>query len=30
MLGMERDEVIAQTINAMRKVAEEIGLKGEL
>lgn len=29
MLGMERDEVIAQTINAMRKVAEEIGLKGE-
>ncbi|NMA66494.1 MAG: hydrolase [Clostridiaceae bacterium] len=30
MLGMERDEVIAETINAMRKVAEEIGLKGEI
>ncbi|WP_353092581.1 HD domain-containing protein [Tissierella praeacuta] len=30
MLGMERDEVIMETILAMRKVAEEIGLKGEL
>lgn len=30
MLGMERDEVIRETILAMRKVAEEIGLKGNL
>lgn len=30
MLGMERDDVIRETILAMRKVAEEIGLKGEL
>lgn len=30
LLGMERDYVIQETINAMRKVAEEIGLKGDL
>lgn len=30
MLGMEKDYVIQETINAMRKVAEEIGLKGNL
>ncbi len=30
MLEMERDDVIRETIFAMRKVAEEIGLKGEL
>lgn len=30
MLGMERDDVIMETILAMRKVAEEIDLKGEL
>ncbi len=30
MLGMERDDVIRETILAMRKVSEEIGLKGEL
>jgi len=30
MLGMEKDDVIRETINAMRKVAEEIGLKGNL
>ncbi|MBU5256580.1 HDIG domain-containing metalloprotein [Tissierella praeacuta] len=30
MLDMERDDVIMETILAMRKVAEEIGLKGEL
>ena len=30
MLGMERDDVIQETILAMRKVAEEIGLKGNL
>ena len=30
MLGMERDDVIQETILAMRKVAEEIGLKGKL
>lgn len=30
MLGMERDDVIRETILAMRKVAEEIGLKGNL
>lgn len=30
MLGMERDEVIMETILAMRKVADEIGLKGNL
>lgn len=28
-LGMDKDEVIMQTILGMRKVAEEIGLKGE-
>lgn len=30
MLGMERNEVIAETINAMRKVADEIELRGNL
>ena len=30
MLGMELNEVITETINGMRKVAEEIGLKGDL
>lgn len=30
MLGMEKDYVIQETINAMKKVAEEIGLKGNL
>ncbi|MEY8415900.1 HDIG domain-containing metalloprotein [Tissierella praeacuta] len=30
ILDMERDDVIMETILAMRKVAEEIGLKGEL
>ena len=30
MLGMERDDVIQETILAMRKVAEEIDLKGNL
>ncbi|WP_313757056.1 HDIG domain-containing metalloprotein [Tissierella sp.] len=30
MLGVERDDIIMETILAMRKVAEEIGLKGEL
>lgn len=30
MLGMEKDDVIKETIQAMRKVAEEIGLKGDL
>ena len=30
MLGMERDELIAETITGMQKVAEEIGLKGTL
>ena len=30
MLGMERDDVIKETILAMRKVAEEIDLKGNL
>ncbi len=30
MLGMERDEVIQETIYALRKVADEIGLKGNL
>jgi len=29
MLGMELDEVIAETITAMQKVADTIGLKGE-
>ncbi len=29
MLGMELDEVIDETIKAMRKVADEIGLKGK-
>ncbi len=30
MLGMELDQVIAETIEGMRKRAEEIGLKGNL
>ena len=30
MLEMERDDVIKETIQAMRNVAEEIGLKGNL
>jgi len=30
MLGMELDKVIEETIKGMRKVAEEIGLKGNL
>ena len=30
MLGMERSELITQTIMGMRQVAEAIGLKGEL
>lgn len=30
ILEMEKDYVIQETINAMRKVAEEIGLKGNL
>ena len=30
MLGMELNEVIAETIKGMRKVAEEIGLEGNL
>jgi len=30
MLGMDLTEVIRETINGMRKVAEEIGLKGNL
>ena len=30
MLGMERKEVIEETINGMRKVADEIGLRGSL
>lgn len=30
MLGMERNQVIEETINAMRKVADEIGLRGNL
>lgn len=30
MLGMDLNKVIDETINGMRKVAEEIGLKGEL
>lgn len=30
MLEMEKDYIIQETINAMRKVAEEIGLKGNL
>jgi predicted hydrolase (HD superfamily) len=30
MMGMELMEVINQTILGMRKVAEEIGLKGDL
>lgn len=29
MLGMEMEEVIAETIKGMQKVADEIGLKGE-
>lgn len=29
-LGMERNDVIAETIKGMQKVAEEIGLKGNL
>lgn len=30
MLGMDQDEVIAETIKGMQSAAEEIGLKGEL
>lgn len=30
MLQMERDDVIRETIHGMRKVAEEIGLKGNI
>lgn len=30
MLGMELDQVIDETIKGMQKVAEEIGLKGEM
>ena len=30
MLGMELNEVISETIKGMRKVAEEIGLKGNV
>jgi len=30
MLGMERGEIITETITGMQKVAEEIGLKGNL
>jgi putative nucleotidyltransferase with HDIG domain len=30
MLGMELDEVFAETIKAMQKAAEELGLKGNL
>lgn len=30
MLGMELDEVIAETIKGMQSAAEEIGLKGEI
>lgn len=30
MLGMERNQVIEETINGMRKVADEIGLRGSL
>jgi predicted hydrolase (HD superfamily) len=30
MLGLELDEVIAETIKGMQKVAEEIGLKGNI
>lgn len=30
MLDMDRTEVIQETINAMRKIADEIGLKGNL
>jgi putative nucleotidyltransferase with HDIG domain len=30
MLGMDLDKVIEETINGMRKVAEEIGLKGDI
>jgi predicted hydrolase (HD superfamily) len=30
MLGMDLTEVIDHTIKGMQKVAEEIGLKGEL
>ncbi|HZK33051.1 MAG TPA: HDIG domain-containing protein [Tissierellaceae bacterium] len=30
MLDMDRDQVIQETINAMKKVADEIGLKGNL
>lgn len=30
MLGMDKTEVIQETINAMRKVADEIGLKGNM
>jgi len=30
MLGMDLDKVIEETIKGMQKVAEEIGLKGNL
>ena len=30
MLGMELSELITETIMAMRNVAEQIGLKGEI
>mgnify|MGYP001022086444 FL=1 len=30
LLGMERDFIIEETIKGMQKVAEEIGLKGNL
>jgi predicted hydrolase (HD superfamily) len=30
MLGMELNEVISETIKGMRKVAEEIGLQGNV
>lgn len=30
MLGMELEQVMEETINGMRKVADEIGLRGEL
>jgi predicted hydrolase (HD superfamily) len=30
MLGVELDELISDTIQGMRNVAEEIGLKGEI
>ena len=30
LLGMEMDTIIGETINGMKKAAEEIGLKGSL